>query len=42
MTVQVGDSVLYGKYSGAEITVEGVEALIMKESDIFGIIKQAN
>lgn len=39
MTVQVGDSVLYGKYSGTEITVEGVEALIMKESDIFGIIR---
>jgi chaperonin GroES len=39
MTVRVGDSVLYGKYSGTEITVEGVEALIMKESDIFGIIR---
>ncbi|TRX49064.1 co-chaperone GroES [Fulvivirga sp. M361] len=39
MTVKVGDSVLYGKYSGTEITVEGVEALIMKESDIFGIIQ---
>jgi chaperonin GroES len=40
MTVKVGDLVLYGKYSGTEITVEGTEALIMKESDIFGIIKQ--
>ena len=39
MTVRVGDSVLYGKYSGTEITIEGVEALIMKESDIFGIIR---
>jgi chaperonin GroES len=39
MTVQVGDSVLYGKYSGTEITVEGIEALVMKESDIFGIIR---
>lgn len=39
MTVQVGDSVLYGKYSGTEIAVEGIDALIMKESDIFGIIQ---
>ena len=39
MTVKVGDSVLYGKYSGTEITVEGEEVLFMKESDIFGIIK---
>lgn len=42
MTVKVGDIVLYGKYSGSRITVEGVEALIMKESDIFGIIQLAN
>lgn len=39
MTVKVGDSVLYGKYSGTEITIEGEEVLFMKESDIFGIIK---
>ena len=39
MTVKVGDVVLYGKYSGTEITVEGEEVLFMKESDIFGIIK---
>ena len=39
MTVKVGDSVLYGKYAGTEITVEGEEVLFMKESDIFGIIK---
>ena len=38
MTVKVGDSVLYGKYAGTEITVEGEEVLFMKESDIFGII----
>jgi chaperonin GroES len=38
MTVKVGDSVLYGKYSGTEITVEGKEYLIMRESDIFAII----
>ncbi|GAA4275750.1 co-chaperone GroES [Aquimarina mytili] len=39
MTVKVGDTVLYGKYSGTEITIEGIDALIMKESDIFGIIQ---
>jgi chaperonin GroES len=39
MTVQVGDSIVYGKYAGTEITVDGVAALIMKESDIFGIFK---
>ncbi|MEZ4800743.1 MAG: co-chaperone GroES [Flavobacteriales bacterium] len=38
MTVQVGDQVLYGKYSGTEITVEGKEYLIMRESDIFAIV----
>lgn len=39
MSVKVGDKVLYGKYSGTEVTVDGVEYLIMRESDIFGIIK---
>ncbi len=38
MTVKEGDSVLYGKYAGTEITVEGNEYLIMRESDIFAII----
>jgi chaperonin GroES len=38
MTVKVGDSVLYGKYSGTEITIEGNEYLIMRESDIFAVI----
>ncbi|MCX6252483.1 MAG: co-chaperone GroES [Bacteroidetes bacterium] len=38
MTVKVGDEVLYGKYSGTEITIDGVAYLIMKESDIFAII----
>ena len=36
--VKIGDKVLYGKYSGTEVTVEGVEYLIMRESDIFAII----
>jgi len=38
ITVKVGDNVLYGKYSGTEITVEGKEYLIMRESDIYAII----
>ncbi len=38
MTVKVGDTVLYGKYAGTEISVEGKEYLIMRESDIFAII----
>jgi chaperonin GroES len=39
LNVKVGDTVLYGKYSGTEINVEGDEYLIMRESDIYGIIK---
>jgi chaperonin GroES len=38
MTVKVGDKVLYGKYSGTDVTIDGVEYLIMRESDIFAII----
>ncbi len=38
MTVKVGDTVIYGKYSGTEITIEGNDYLIMKESDIYAII----
>ena len=38
ITVKVGDTVLYGKYSGTEITVDGKEYLIMRESDIFAIV----
>jgi chaperonin GroES len=38
ITVKVGDSVLYGKYSGTEINVEGAEYLIMRESDIYAIV----
>jgi chaperonin GroES len=37
-TVKVGDSVLYGKYAGTEITVDGKDYLIMKESDIYAIV----
>ena len=38
ITVKVGDAVLYGKYSGTEITVEGNDYLIMSEKDILAII----
>jgi chaperonin GroES len=38
VTVKVGDTVLYGKYAGTEINVEGVEYLIMRESDVFAIL----
>ena len=38
MTVKVGDKVLYGKYSGTEVTVDNQEYLIMKENDIFAIL----
>ena len=38
MAVSAGDRVLFGKWSGTEITVDGEELLIMKESDILGII----
>ncbi|MBX7240471.1 MAG: co-chaperone GroES [Bacteroidia bacterium] len=38
VSVKVGDSVLYGKYSGTEINIEGREYLIMRESDILAIL----
>lgn len=40
LSLKVGDVVLYGKYSGTEVTVDGVEYLIMRESDIFGIVSK--
>ncbi|HRY31723.1 MAG TPA: co-chaperone GroES [Bacteroidales bacterium] len=38
LTVKEGDQVLYGKYAGTEITIEGRDYLIMRESDIVAII----
>ncbi|MBI5216283.1 MAG: co-chaperone GroES [Ignavibacteriae bacterium] len=38
MEVKVGDKVLYGKYSGTEVTLDRQEYLIMRESDIFAIV----
>jgi chaperonin GroES len=38
MTVKAGDKVLYGKYSGTEVSINGEELMIMRESDILGVI----
>jgi chaperonin GroES len=38
MSVKVGDQVLYGKYSGTEIAIDGIDYLIMRENDIYAII----
>ncbi|MGE3142526.1 MAG: co-chaperone GroES [Hyphomonadaceae bacterium] len=39
MDVEVGDRILFGKWSGTEVTLDGEELLIMKESDIMGVIE---
>ena len=39
MTVKAGDRILFGKWSGTEVKIDGEDLLIMKESDILGIIK---
>lgn len=39
LDVKVGDQVLFGKYSGTEVKVEGDEVLIMREDDIMGVIE---
>lgn len=39
LEVKVGDSVLFGKYSGTEVKIEGDEYLIMREDDVMGIIE---
>ena len=41
LDVQAGDRILFGKWSGTEVKIEGEELLIMKESDILGVIEQA-
>ena len=38
--IKVGDRVLFGKWSGTEVKLDGVDYLIMKESDIMGVIEQ--
>jgi len=39
LEVKVGDKVLFGKYAGTEITIEGEEYLMMREDDILGVIE---
>ena len=39
LDVQVGDRVLFGKWSGTEVIIEGEDRLIMKETDVFGVIE---
>ena len=39
MEVKVGDRILFGKWSGTEVTIDGDDLIIMKESDLFGIIE---
>jgi chaperonin GroES len=41
LDVKVGDTVLFGKWSGTEVKLDGTELLIMKESDIMGVIEGA-
>ena len=38
LDVKAGDTILFGKWSGSEVTIDGEELLIMKESDILGVI----
>ena len=40
MSVKVGDKILFAKWSGTEVKIEGEERLIMKESDILGVIEK--
>jgi len=39
LTVQIGDRVVFGKYSGTEIKLDGEERLILREDDILGVIE---
>ena len=42
LNVQAGDRILFGKYSGSEIKVDGEEFLIMREDDVLGVIEDAS
>ena len=41
LDVKVGDRVLFGKWSGTEIKIDGEDLVVMKESDIMGVVEQA-
>ncbi len=38
MSLNIGDNVLYGKYAGTEITIEGIDYMIMREADIYAVV----
>lgn len=40
MPIRVGDTVVYGKYAGSEVEVKGVEHLILRESEILGVLEK--
>ena len=42
LDVKVGDRILFGKWSGTEVRIDGEDLLIMKESDIMGVIEQSS
>jgi chaperonin GroES len=39
MTLKAGDTILYGKYAGSEVKIDGEEYMIMQEDDVYGIIE---
>jgi chaperonin GroES len=39
--IRVGDRVLFGKWSGTEVVIDGEDLLIMKESDVFGVVEES-
>jgi len=41
LDVKVGDRILFGKWSGSEVKIDGVEYLIMKESDVMGVLDES-
>ncbi|MBB4039470.1 chaperonin GroES [Microvirga flocculans] len=41
LDVKVGDTVLFGKWSGTEVKIDGQDLLIMKESDVMGVLEQS-
>lgn len=40
LSVKIGDRIIFGKWSGTEVKIDGKELLIMKESDVFGIVQK--
>ena len=42
LDIKAGDTVLFGKYAGQEITLDGVEYMIMKEDEVLGAIEDSN